>query len=78
MNCREQPFKRSPVSTANYIARRLLRHFDGDFRAAVESAQEELTERGATFFRVHLREVAQEVILEGWRVQPREQGDLPL
>jgi hypothetical protein len=64
------------MSTADFIERRQLRHFVSEW-GATENARDALRERGATFFRVH-KTFAGEIIMEGWRSTPADQGDLPL
>jgi hypothetical protein len=66
------------VSTANFIERRLLRHFGGDHYVLVARAVEALRERGALWFRVSVKPMSGEVVVEGWRERPPDQGDLPI
>jgi len=71
-----KPRARPIVSTADFIERRLVRHFASDL-AAAESARDALRTRGATFMRVHVKQHG-ELVMEGWRLPPADQGDLPL
>ena len=66
------------MSTADFIRRRRIADFDGDHAKAIASAQEELTELGCTFFRASVTPMTHDLILEGWRQQPVDQGDVPV
>jgi hypothetical protein len=46
--------------------------------AMIRDATESLRERGATFFRLHFLPAVGEIIVEGWRKQPEDQGPEPL
>jgi trans-aconitate methyltransferase len=69
-------------STADFLERRWpRRELEGsDFDRIMQEATATLRERGATFFRVSVREMTKEIIVEGWRTMPDpdKQGDLPL
>lgn len=63
---------------ADFVERRWLRDFEFDGTAASRSAHDALVERGATFFRLSFKSMSGEVVMEGWRVQPDDQGDVPV
>lgn len=65
------------MSTADFFERRCWKNFDSP-NAATEDAVASLRERGATFFRITTKPLVSEIIAEGWRVQPKDQGDPPL
>jgi hypothetical protein len=46
--------------------------------AMIREATEALQERGARFFRLTLKSAVGELVVEGWRQQPAEQGEPPL
>jgi hypothetical protein len=52
-----------------------VRHFASDL-AAAENARDALRARGATFMRAHVKPHG-ELVMEGWRIRPTDQGDLP-
>lgn len=39
---------------------------------------EELETRGATFYRASRTAMTNEIIIEGWKAAPNDQGDVPL
>jgi len=63
--------------SADFIERRKIIDWS-DANAALRDAVEAAKKRGATYCRAHVRTLTNTVIVEGWRVQPRDQGDLPL
>jgi hypothetical protein len=63
------------LSTADFIERRLVRHFASGL-AAAENARDALHTRGATFMRVHVKPHG-ELVMEGWPMRPADQGDRP-
>lgn len=65
------------MSTADFIERRWPAGFI-TASEAIEDATASLKQRGATFFRTSMKSVTKEIVVEGWRVFPNEQGDLPL
>ena len=71
-----KPGARPVVSTADFIERRLVRNFASEL-AAAENARDALRARGAAFMRVHIKPHG-ELVMEGWRAPPADQGDLPL
>jgi hypothetical protein len=46
--------------------------------AAIHEAVKALRERGATFFRMTIKPAVGEIIFEGWREPPDDQGPPPL
>lgn len=73
------------MSTADYFERRWTRDFDGDELSAARAAIEAMQERGAVHLRMCMRGTAipggtdfRVVIVEGWRTQPEDEGDLPI
>lgn len=65
------------MSTADLIERRWLVDWQ-----STEAAQRDLVEalkaRGAVYCRVSYKEASKEIIGEGWRVPPLDEGDLPV
>jgi len=49
-----------------------------DFRDLMDEAILSLRERGATFFRTSVGSMTHQLIIEGWKTWPNDQGDLPL
>jgi hypothetical protein len=67
----------SEASTADFIERRWLRDWPSANHAIMD-AHADLEARGATFFRVNVAEMSLQLTVEGWIVQPSDQGDPPL
>ena len=61
---------------ADFIERRWLADCP-EPAAALMDARGELHARGATWLRAHVRPVTRQLIVEGWRVRPEREGDLP-
>lgn len=74
---RYESSERCAMPAADFIERRRLRDWR-DPQAALLDAIGEMHARGAIFTRAHIKELSGELIVEGWREWPDDQGDLPV
>lgn len=63
---------------ADWLDRRDIGDARGDVPHAIRQEMvDAMRERGATFMRMTLIEARNELVLEGWRIQPEDQGPTP-
>jgi hypothetical protein len=65
------------MSTAEMIERRWLSDWP-DVIAAGHDIVDALRDRGARHFRLSIKEASRELVGEGWRARPDEEGELPM
>jgi len=65
------------MSTAEMIERRWLVDWQSS-NAAQRDLVEALKARGATYCRLSYKQMSNEIVGEGWRVRPDDEGDLPV